>query len=67
MNIPQIYKIFSTQNATGVSLISFSMFAIMEIPWIIYGIIHKAKPIVITYTLWLITNLVIVAGILMYG
>ena len=46
MNIPQVYKIFSLKNAAGVSTLSFSLFATFDIPWIIYGIVHKEKPIV---------------------
>ncbi len=66
-NLPQIIKIFSTQNAAGISVFTFSIYAIFDIPWIIYGIVHKEKPIVISFSLWLITNLFVIAGALMYG
>jgi len=67
MNIPQAIHIFALKNASGVSLISFSSFAFFDIFWLIYGIVHKEKPIIIAYALWFITNLVVVAGIIMYG
>lgn len=67
MNIPQIIKIFSAKNASGVSGLSFLLFAVFNIPWIVYGIIHKEKTIVLANTLWLVTNLAVLAGTRMYG
>ncbi|MBW2981031.1 hypothetical protein KY360_06465 [Candidatus Woesearchaeota archaeon] len=67
VNLPQVIKIFSLKNATGVSAVTFSLFALFDIPWIVYGLVHKQKPIIISYTLWLITNLVVVVGTLVYS
>lgn len=67
MTIPQIFKIFYYQNAEGVSLISWTLWAIQDIPWIIYGVVHKEKPIIIAYCLWLITNICVITGVILYG
>ena len=66
MVLPQILKIFILRDATGVSALSWSLFALVDIPWIIYGLVHKEKPIVVAYILYLATNLVVVAGALVY-
>ncbi len=66
MNLPQIYKIYSEQIASGLSLISWSLYAICDIPWIIYGIVHKEKPIMIAYILWFLTNMTVVIGIFLF-
>ena len=65
-NIPQIIKILMTKTSLGVSTLTFSFFAVFNIPWIIYGIVHKEKPIVLAYTLWFITNSIIIIGTLIY-
>jgi len=65
--LPQIIKIYSTHSAAGVSIFSWGAFALFDIPWIIYGIVHKERPIVVTYTLWLIFNSVVVVGVLIYS
>ena len=65
-NIPQIIKIFTLKTSIGVATLTFTLMAIFNIPWIIYGIVHKEKPIVIAYVLWLITNLIVVAGTFIY-
>jgi uncharacterized protein with PQ loop repeat len=66
MNIPQIFKVFYFQEVSGISLISWSMYTFFDIPWIIYGIVHKEKPIVTAYILWFLTNLLVVIGTLLY-
>lgn len=65
--VPQILKIYTTQNVVGVSRLTFSLFAFFDIPWIIYGIVHKEKPITIAYSLWLIANLIIITGTFIYA
>jgi uncharacterized protein with PQ loop repeat len=65
-SIPQLYQIWSTQDAVGVSLLSWSAFTIGSMFWLTYGIVHKEKPIIISQTLWFILQLTIVIGILLY-
>ena len=67
VNLPQILKIFTLKNATGVAVLTFIFYAIFDIPWIVYGAVHKEKPIIIAYSLWLVTNIVVIAGTLIYS
>jgi uncharacterized protein with PQ loop repeat len=67
MNIPQIFKIFYYQNASSISLFSFSFFALFNILWLMYGIVHREKPIIIAYILWLTTNIFIITGTILYS
>lgn len=64
--LPQVYQIFSTKSAEGVSLIAWiSMFGV-TLPWIFYGMAHKEKSIIVSFILWEVVNLLVVAGILIY-
>jgi len=65
--LPQIIKIISTKTAAGVSLLTWTIYTLVTIPWIIYGIVHKEKPIIVSYVLWLILNTLVVIAILLYG
>lgn len=65
-NLPQIIKIFALKSSSGVSTLTFSLFSLFNIPWIIYGIVHKEKPIIIAFSLWFITNMIVVIGTLIY-
>lgn len=64
--LPQIMKIFYLQNASGVSTITYSLWSVGVIPWIIYGYVHKTKPIMIAYSLWFFMYVLIVVGSLIY-
>ena len=64
---PQIYKIFVEKTAAGLSLSSWVLYCIAVIPFLLYGIVHKEKPIIVLNALWLIAQIIIIAGILIYG
>ncbi len=66
MAIPQLMDIFIGKNVAGLSLLTWSLWAFLNIFWILYGILHKERPIIITYIMWLVVNLAIVIGILLY-
>lgn len=65
--IPQILKIYLTQNAAGVSLLSWLLPAVFDLPWIMYGIVHRGRPIAVTYSLWFLANAAVAVGVLLYG
>ena len=64
--LPQIIQIFSTHDATGVSGLSWSMFALFDIPFIFYGLVHKDKVIITTYLCWFVANFTVVLGAVLY-
>ena len=49
--LPQIYTIFSSHSATGVSLTTWLLIFIVTFPWILYGIAHKEKSIIVSFIL----------------
>ena len=67
MTIPQVTIIWLEQNASGVSILSWMSYLLAVIVWILYGILHKEKPIIVVYTLWIIMEIFIIIGILIYG
>lgn len=65
--VPQILKIYLLQQAAGVSALSWGTWALLDIPWILYGMAHRERPIIMTYTLWLVVNAIVCAGAILYG
>lgn len=65
--LPQIYTIFSSHSAEGVSLVTWLLMFIVTLPWVFYGAAHKEKSIVVSFTLWEIVNMTVVVGVLMYS
>jgi len=66
MTIPQVMKIWVEQNPTGVSVISWSAYLLAAIFWLMYGVLHKEKPIIFTNILMIILEAFILVGILIY-
>lgn len=66
MTLPQIFKIYFYHQASGVSALSWCAFAALDIPFLLYGFYHKEKPIITTYTLWLIANSAVAIGAIIF-
>ena len=64
--IPQLYTIYSQQSAQNVSLITWGFFSIASLTWLIYAIHHRLKPMIISYLLFFIVELLTAIGILIY-
>lgn len=65
--VPQIWSIFSTQSAEGVSLMTWLLMFIVTFPWVLYGLAHRDAAIITSFTLWEIANATVVVGVLLYG
>ncbi len=66
MTVPQIYDIYHTHAAAGVSISSWLAFGLLDIPFIAYGMVHKDRLIFGTYILWCIANLTVALGAILY-
>jgi uncharacterized protein with PQ loop repeat len=64
--LPQIYTIYSTKSAAGVSATTWMLIFIVTFPWILYGLAHKEKSIIVSFTLWEVMNATVFVGALLY-
>lgn len=64
--LPQIYSIFSTQSAAGVSAITWFLMFLVTLPWIFYGMAHNDKTLIASFTLWEVVNLTVAVGAIIY-
>lgn len=65
--LPQTYAIYAHHDAQNVSGYTWSFFLIDNLVWIIYGIKHKSKPLILTSVLYFLIEASIVYGIVLYG
>ena len=65
--LPQLYSIFAYESVQGVSLLTWFFSTIFPIPWLIYGIVHKEKPLIISSVLWIVVSFLIVIGVMMFS
>lgn len=64
--IPQLVTIVRHESAQGVSLVSWSAYLGGAFVWLIYGIIHRERPIIFNYGIWVLVDLAIVIAIIFY-
>ena len=65
--IPQVLQIYTTHQASGISLTTWGLYALCDIPWIIYAFVHREPPLIICYILWFTFNTLVAVGVLIYG
>jgi uncharacterized protein with PQ loop repeat len=66
MTLPQIYQIYNFHSASGVSALSWIAFGLLDIPFILYGIAHRDRLILMTYILWCTANFTVGIGAIIY-
>ncbi len=65
--LPQLIEIYSTHNADGVSFVTWGLYAVTDLPWVIYAFVHREPPLIICYVLWFSFNAAVAIGVLIYG
>ncbi len=66
MTLPQVYQVIIRHNAAGISEISWLAYTASNAVWLIYGVIHKEKPIVLVNSVMFALNLLIALGAIVY-
>lgn len=61
--LPQVMLVFQGRTE-GVSVGSWSMFVAFSLLFLIYGMIHRIKPMVVTNFLWILVDMFVVIGTL---
>jgi uncharacterized protein with PQ loop repeat len=63
--VPQIVEVFKG-SVDGVSLTAWSGYILFSLLFLIYGIIHRVKPMMVSNSLWVMVDSIVVAGILIH-
>jgi uncharacterized protein with PQ loop repeat len=62
--VPQITEVFKG-NTEGVSVTTWGGYIIFSFLFLIYGLIHKVKPMIVSNGLWVIVNSLVAVGVLL--
>ena len=65
VSLDQVWTIWIDRNIDGVSLATWSTFWISSVFWLFYGIKHREKPVILSSSLWIIIQGIIVLGIVL--
>jgi uncharacterized protein with PQ loop repeat len=64
MTIPQIIDIYSHPGEDHLSVLTWVLYALASLMWLVYGLYNRNKPLILTGILWLIMEALVIAGIL---
>lgn len=67
MSVPQVYHVYATHDASGLVAITWGGLAVLNVPWVLYGLVHREYPIITAYSLWFFINISMCAATLLYG
>lgn len=66
LTIPQVYDVWVLKQTEGVALITWSMWTVSSFFWLVYGVFHRAHAIVIMQVGWIVLNLLVIMGVLIF-
>ena len=64
--IPQVVQLYSSQDASSLSLYTWLGYALVGLVFLAYGLKYRLVPIALTQILWFTLQMSIVIGILIY-
>ena len=67
MTIPQVLTIWVGRQAAGVSLLSWSAYLASAILWFWFGIQKQDKNIYLPCVGWILLDVAVIAGVIVYG
>jgi uncharacterized protein with PQ loop repeat len=65
--LPQVFQIYLTRSAQDVSLITWLSFMLLGVIFLVYALLHRIRPMIVTQILWFVVDLLVVVGVLLYG
>lgn len=64
--LPQLYDVYISKHVQDLSLLTWVLWAVLTFPLLLYSIKHKAKPLILLYSLWLVVHILMIIGIAIY-
>ena len=67
MTIPQVLAIWLSRQSRGVSVLSWSAYLLSAVVWFWYGLQKHDKNIYLPCIGWMLLDVAVIAGVLLYG
>lgn len=65
-SLPQLHIIITTHETAGVSLLTWWLFVASAALWLVYSVVHRAWPVLISAALSIVVELAVIAAVLVY-
>lgn len=63
-SIPQVLKIYQTQDVAGISLITYLIALASVVAWFLYGLYIKNKPLIYSTSIAMVINIIVIFQII---
>lgn len=63
--VPQVIEVLGG-NTAGISLLSWAGFGLFSAFFVLYGVLHKVRPMIITNTIWFVIDMLVITGTLIH-
>jgi uncharacterized protein with PQ loop repeat len=64
--IPQIIVIFTRKQVEGISVLSWWFYAVSSLLTLLYAVVHRLRPLIVSSVLWLVCDAIIIAGCIIF-
>lgn len=64
---PQIVQLYTTRTSIGLSLAMWVLYLLFGFVPLAYGVVYQLRPIIIANLLWILVDLIMIAGIIKYA
>ncbi len=66
LTLPQVYGVWVERQVAGLSLLSWGGYAVLSLIWLTYGIVHHARPLIVSYSIFAVLNTAVAIGVLLF-
>ena len=67
MTLPQIITVWGNQSADNISLTTWVAYLFSAVCWLINSLLTKNKALAINQMLWVVLELILIVGIILYS
>lgn len=65
--LPQVLQVYKTQDTGSLALPTWLILGILNLVWLLYGLVHRDKPIMLTNVMLACMNFAVVIAIVLYN
>jgi MtN3 and saliva related transmembrane protein len=65
--LPQVIQIYQTRDTGSLALPTWFILGSLNLVWLVYGLVHRDKPIMLTNLMLACMNFAVVVGIVLYS
>ncbi|MEK7068704.1 MAG: PQ-loop domain-containing transporter [Patescibacteria group bacterium] len=64
--VPQVVQVYMARDASGLSFPTWGLLFGIGLLWLLYGIVHREAPLIVTHTALMMIHVAIIVAILLY-